>query len=101
MRVIIIHNTTIQVPLTADDWDLYTSSMDCTPAALDLNQTFENAVNAGLDLEEVERRVYSIQRKWSKFGASDTEPNAVVQQIIRFLKEKGFPKQKSAHFIKE
>lgn len=72
----------IDVNLTADQWGLFTHSMDCTEAADALNQVVEDNVNLGLDRDEVEVEVYKIMDTYSDYGASDTEPRVVLTSIL-------------------
>lgn len=72
----------VDVNLTADQWGLFTHSMDCTEAADALNRAVEDNVNLGFDREEVEEEVYKVMNTYSDYGANDTEPRTVLTNII-------------------
>lgn len=101
MRGITINQTTINVTFTAKQWDLYTVNRDCTEAAKAINKTLEYAVNRGFSMDLVRVHMDDVMTKYSKFGASDSEPQHLLEDILSWLSKEGFPKQNSTHFIKE
>jgi len=75
-----VHRTSIN--LTGEQWDLFTHSMDTTKAAEALNNAVEENVNNGLSREEVEVAVEKIMDQYAQYGARDTEPRAVLNQLL-------------------
>lgn len=82
LRDLIEKKITIKLELTADDWQLYTASTNCTKAAMALNKAIETAVNTGLSRYEVERAANVAMRANDKYGATDTEPRWVLNDIL-------------------
>ena len=78
-----------KLDLTAEQWDLFTNSMDCTEAANALNETFKAAFNSGRDAMEIRTIMEIIQSNYSNYGAYDTEPTQVIEALIR----KVFPEE--------
>ena len=71
----------VTVNLTADDWQLFTASMDCTEAARALNI----AASEGLSLPtaiEAFGHWEVVSDLWARYGASDTEPRCVMRDLI-------------------
>ena len=68
--------------LSADDWQLFTASMDCTKVAEKLNNTFVACVNQGLDKHQTRVKMHHIMSLNSKFGAADSEPVYVLGELI-------------------
>ena len=70
-----------KIRLTADDWQLFTASMDCTQAAAALNLAAQKALNTGSP-----NRAWAIfreaQDEWMEYGAADTEPRNVFQDLM-------------------
>jgi hypothetical protein len=71
------------VNLTADQWQLYTESMDCTDAALQLNAGMTGILNSGLGISQAMNDAYALLGDFSKFGASDSEPIWVAERLIQ------------------
>ena len=73
----------IRADFTADQWGLFTCSMDCGPAAANLNYTLETAVN---DRDNTRSDVYRIisnaMSKWADYGATDSEPEHFVGRVL-------------------
>lgn len=67
--------------LTADDWQLYTTSMDCSTAAGALNNAFEFWFNIGATREKLVKEVYEVMKIWSEYGAADSEPMYVLEKL--------------------
>lgn len=71
----------VTVALSADDWQLFTASMDCTEAARALNI----AASEGLSLptrEEAWAHWETVSDLWAKYGAADTEPRWVMRDLM-------------------
>jgi hypothetical protein len=75
----------IEPTLTADDWQLYTNSKNCDAAAIELNNQLAAAFNAGCPRPDVEAFVVQAMKKNKEFGAYDTEPCAVLADILDHL----------------
>tara|TARA_Y100000310_G_scaffold16010_1_gene16067 strand:+ start:76 stop:414 length:339 start_codon:yes stop_codon:yes gene_type:complete len=90
----------IDIPTTGNDWQLYTSSYSCGEAARKLTVALKKAMrffNKGLGgnqavpnlLGDAWRIVENVQREYSQYGATDTEPSYVGQQtLINYAKLK-------------
>lgn len=71
--------------LSADDWGLFTASMDCDKVAEKLNNTFVACVNQGLDVHQTRTKMAHIMSLNSKFGAADSEPNYTLRELINLV----------------
>ena len=72
------------VDLTAEDWQLYTGSMDCSWAAQELNKAAKKALNADT-IEEAHSIFEKAQMEYRTFGAFDTEPRDVFAELAAKL----------------
>ena len=72
----------IKVNLTPTQWELYTSSMDCQPAADALNMSFETHFNAGKSRSQVDWVMQGVMTNFSEFGTTDTEPQSVLYDLL-------------------
>lgn len=72
----------IDPKFTADDWQLYTSSMKCTRVANSLNRSLKTLVNNGKSRQDVYESMITIMHLYSKYGASDTEPRWVLEDVL-------------------
>jgi hypothetical protein len=72
----------VRLDLTPDDWQLYTTSMDCKRAAIALNDTFEFWFNNGASREELMKYMYNVMKIWSEYGAADSEPMYVLDDLV-------------------
>ena len=81
MRNVIIKNA-IELQLTADDWDLYTGSLDCEPAAKALNVEIAAIINAAPNKDKAYFEGCKVLELYSEFGAGDTEPRYVLRNIL-------------------
>lgn len=71
----------VTVDLTADQWQLFTATMNCTQAAKALNR----AASEGLSLptpREAWDHWCTISDLWANYGAADTEPRWVMRDLI-------------------
>ncbi len=72
-----------KVDVSADEWQLYTRSMDCKQVARSLNRQFKYFCNVkGSTPEYVLEQMNKIRDQFSEFGAADTEPRYVLQDLI-------------------
>ena len=61
--------------MTAEDWQLYTVTMDCEPAAKALNDAlFKTLEKYPSDWRKVRDEMFEIMDGYSQYGARDTEP---------------------------
>lgn len=74
---------TLQLSLTADDWDLYSTMPGVEDAAVQLNRMVEHAVNTSPRLELASVAISTALLKFDEFGATDTEPRHVALQILK------------------
>jgi hypothetical protein len=78
----------ISVDLSANQWDLYTHSYSRTvieKVANILNRRLVLAFNSGKRKEEVQSEMLALMDDFSVYGASDTEPRAVLNKLLNSL----------------
>lgn len=73
---------TVDVKLTSDDWDLYTSEQEVERVAENLNKRFNECVNANMTREETQRKMEQEMLLFKAWGASDTEPYYVLSILL-------------------
>ena len=91
MKTLTLSTCTVSVPTTADDWELYTSSMKCgnaaralTAATIRVIKTIDAYAQKGYaPTPEGASKLYReiiepVMSRYSKFGAYDTEPRGVA-----------------------
>jgi hypothetical protein len=66
----------VKLSLTADDWALY-DMPGAKAAARSMNAKVAKALNAGKFHD-----AYAVLREYKNFGACDTEPEVVLNQIM-------------------
>ena len=80
----VTYKVTATVDLTADNWQLFTASMDCTEAAVALNKAATEAL-ALPTAREAYKHFTKAQQKYADFGAWDSEPSwefdAMVERV--------------------
>jgi hypothetical protein len=72
----------IDPQFTADQWQLYTASKDCTEASVELNEILRSRVNGGLNREEVTQCMHRAMKKLSDYGAYDSEPTWFLENVL-------------------
>ena len=72
----------VVLSLTAADWQLYTTSMNCKRATIALNDTFEYWFNNGASREELMKYMHDVMKIWSEYGAADSEPMYVLDDLV-------------------
>jgi len=82
----------VRVPQTADEWELYTSSMKCGSAARALTAALKKSMrlyakDSTLYISDALEPFYVAARKWSKYGADDSEPHYHARDVMRRLQE--------------
>jgi len=82
-NVTITRSVKATVKLTADQWQLYTCSMECGEAADGLNQAAEIAIASSSSTAEAMQMMDEAFSKYSKFGAADSEPIHVAVSLFQ------------------
>lgn len=73
-----------KVDVSAKEWQLYTESMNCTAVAKSLNRNFKYFANVkGATPETVYREMNKVRNMFPSYGASDSEPRYVLQDLIK------------------
>lgn len=72
----------IEPAFTADDWQLFTASMDCAKVAEKLNYELKIIVNGGNERFQVEKHMEPWLQTFSAYGASDSEPRWFLKQVL-------------------
>lgn len=82
----IAHGLTLSVratvALTAEEWQLYTLSMNCDIVAKELNDAASKALSCG-DPQEAYRIFERAQKVWFDYGASDQGATGVFENLHR------------------
>lgn len=83
-KIFIRKTISVSAKLTADEWELYSDMDGAEAAAEELNKELEFAVRAYETREWVEKKMLSFMgmKEFREFGASDTEPRAVLADIL-------------------
>ena len=81
---------TVNINLSADEWELYTASMDCTEAAAELNKAMTEAINSSETADEAYKKLKGTFSKLGKFGASDSEPLYHMNDILHKVYGEGW-----------
>jgi hypothetical protein len=83
-----------RISLTAKEWELYVDSMNCDEVAKILNDSLDvlikNArkkiatgnVNPYDEMEDVGQTMWEIMDDYKDYGAYDTEPRRVLENIL-------------------
>lgn len=76
-----------ELPRTAEDWELYTASMDCEVVAPLLTHALEKAIESAAsgDMtahEALSEHFYPVARRYADWGACDTEPMGKAEAIL-------------------
>lgn len=69
------------ITLTADEWELFTLTMDCTAAADALNAALAVAMTLPTRREAYEYWLAEAEA-WDRYGAADTEPRSVAWSVL-------------------
>lgn len=90
MKNVSVHKR-ITVNLTPEQWQLYTASMNCSIAADELNRLFEQSFNSGKLRKEVRAIMEKRMSDLSSFGAYDTEPLAILEDLLDLVYAEAVP----------
>lgn len=78
--------TTIKIPSTAEEWQLYSSSMKCGQSVRALTTALKKAIRAIEKGERadglMDRFMYPVMDAHASYGASDTEPRNVALDCL-------------------
>ena len=77
---------TVTCELSAREWGLFASSMDCRQATLELNAAVDRALATDASLAGT---VYPVMAKWASYGASDSEPFNALRDIYEMTGSTG------------
>jgi hypothetical protein len=82
--------TSVKCSLNAEGWQLYTASAEThaqlaelAGAAFEINRAVEDAVATSIDAVEAINKVLPVLAKHSRLGADDTEPRAILCELIQ------------------
>lgn len=78
---ILSRSVKVECSLTAEQWQLYTYSMKCGNAARALNAAVKRAARTEGTKPGFYREVEKVMCKYSKYGAYDSEPTWVLDEI--------------------
>lgn len=76
---------TAKLSFTADDWQLYTSSFseeEIKDVAHAINKGVAEAIESGNDKGDATNKAIQVLRKYSKYGATDSEPIAFLGSVM-------------------
>lgn len=73
---------TVQLSLSAEDWQLFTNSMDCRDAALGINTGVALAINGAETRREAEKGAFAVLSNYADFGAADSEPLWILEAVL-------------------
>jgi hypothetical protein len=76
---------TIELSLTAEDWDLYSTKENVEGVANVLNQNLQHVVNSGVGCTDAIRHMCKVMDQYAKYGAADTEPMRVLDDLINLI----------------
>ena len=76
-----------KINLSADVWELFTNDhpVESENAAREINAAIEESFNRGNDKKTVERAALVAMRANLELGAMDTEPRAVLDDLLSEL----------------
>lgn len=78
-----IKSQEVKVHMTANDWELYTSMRGANLIAANLNRKFERCTRNGMTRQQTETAMLQLMRKYSNFGAYDSEPLYHLKDLLR------------------
>lgn len=78
----LVVNKLVEVRFTADQYELFTTSKDCTEAAAALNKIIETTVNGNMTRREAYDSISRVQAHYADYGAYDTEPSSLIRGIL-------------------
>lgn len=79
------HKVQISANFSADQWALYTSTIEKEEIDLcanHFNRWLEHYVNAGFGRREVEEKMHKIMSEFKNYGAFDSEPRGFLEVVL-------------------
>lgn len=73
----------VKINFTADQWGLYTCSMNCGQAARGLNSAFKKAIESSPTAYEAYQKMNEAFDKYANYGAADSEPASFCRYVLR------------------
>lgn len=74
--------TKYRAEFSADQWELYTSSMDCREVADKLNRMLTELLNGNIPRHEVEKNMLVYMDRFAEYGAADSEPMRLLERVL-------------------
>lgn len=81
-RITVKSDGTVTVAFTAREWDLFTCRPEAERIAGILNRELSYAISHGLNEDDVFDHMEFVMEHLPGFGASDTEPRAVLASVL-------------------
>ncbi len=75
----------IKATFTAEEWRLFTESMDCEYVTRILNEQLVLSCGTHSDRNETEREMEGIMSQFSHFGASEAEPREHLTHVLDYI----------------
>jgi len=69
--------------ISAGQWELFSDMKGVDNVATNLNKALMDAVNGTNTAEEAQELVRSTMGKWAHYGATDSEPDSLLVEILR------------------
>jgi hypothetical protein len=82
MDNLILQTRIVSVKFTPRQWSLYSDMDGAKAAARKLNATLKRAVNNSLTIEDARRAMYPVMQDLSEFGANDSEPMWLLEDVL-------------------
>lgn len=84
MNIMLALNMRVHIDpqFSADDWQLFTASMDCSKVAEKLNYELKIIVNGNNARVIVEKHMHQWMAKFAEYGANDSEPIWFLEQVL-------------------
>lgn len=80
-NVIVTHRPTVQINMTANDWELYGKD-NRDAVASQMNRKIEHIINNAEGREQAWPLIAKVLREYSDFGASDSEGIWHAEEIL-------------------
>jgi len=82
MRKVTLSTRVHSIELNAHDWELFADKPGVDAAAESLNERFKELVNSGATRKETDRAMFVFMGKLGQFGACDSEPGWVLDDLL-------------------
>lgn len=77
-----ITKTISELDYSADQWQLYSCTMNCDHVARELNDTLMFCVNNGLSRYDIQKLMGEVMYRHKDFGSLDSEPQYVLKDLL-------------------